>query len=160
MSVRVLYMDKRGAGCMRTFANERDLGKFVSTLRREAKIELNGKKIGEVYRNSGEYEDRRQKWLWNFERFLDGGEQLRCCNPQGGGGRTCYLPFRHKGSHAFECGKCANDPALASMLTGSGIPEPAMSAVRRPIPCESAPNTSATIVSATGRSRRMLAELS
>lgn len=30
---------------------------------------------------------------------------LRCGDPRGGGGRTCYLAADHKGSHAFECGK-------------------------------------------------------
>lgn len=29
----------------------------------------------------------------------------RCGDPRNGGGRTCYLPMGHKGSHAFMCGR-------------------------------------------------------
>lgn len=105
MSVQIHYMDRKGAGCMRTFSDENALAKFCETLRREARITLNGKEIGTVYKGSG-FDDPRRKWGWNFERFMeyDGVVKLRCCNGKGGGGRECVLPERHRGGHSFQCG--------------------------------------------------------
>lgn len=107
MSVQVFYMDRKGAGCMRTFVKEGELERFVSTLRREADITLDGKKIGEVYRLDESHDEwPRRKWGWSFERITEdqyGDVKLRCCDPQGGGGRTCFLPYKHKGPHIFQC---------------------------------------------------------
>ncbi len=105
MSVQIHYMDKKGAGCMRTFTDENALSAFCENLRREAKITLNGKPIGEVFRMDGQ-DNPRRKWAWSFERFreYEGEIKLRCCEGKGGGGRVCYLPDRHRGGHAFQCG--------------------------------------------------------
>jgi len=63
----VTYMDRRGAGCVRTFHDEESLRAFVSKLHMPATIWIGDRQIGSVYRASGEVDDGRVKWLWNFE---------------------------------------------------------------------------------------------
>ena len=67
MNAQVVYQDKKGAGCMRSFVTEADLERFISMLRRPARILRDGQQIGEVW--DGDCDDKRVRWLWAFERW-------------------------------------------------------------------------------------------
>jgi len=67
MRLKVTWMDRRGAGCVRYFDTEVDLERFVHRLHCEATIFRGDREIGSVYRASGEVADKRVKWLWSFE---------------------------------------------------------------------------------------------
>jgi hypothetical protein len=68
MTATVHYESPNRAHITRYFFTEERLEAFVSCLRRNAIIKLDGRKIGEVFRSDGA-DDRRIKWLWSFEKW-------------------------------------------------------------------------------------------
>jgi len=59
---QVNYLDRRGAGMMRTFSDVEKLQTFLSRLRRQATIrDESGRDVGYVWLN----DDRR--WVWYYE---------------------------------------------------------------------------------------------
>ena len=68
---KIVYMDRRGAGCIRFFneSDEAALDQFVSALRCEATIydQATNEKLGEIWRDTGESDDRRRRWNWGYE---------------------------------------------------------------------------------------------
>ena len=65
--VQVVYMDSKGAGCMRGFSNEALLDKFLDRLRRDADIKNHqGESIGQVWSDS--HSGGRGKWRWIYDQ--------------------------------------------------------------------------------------------
>jgi len=62
----ITWMDRRGAGRMRSFTDADALADFCDTLRREATIRRNGRIVGEVARED-HAADGRRKWRWHFD---------------------------------------------------------------------------------------------
>jgi hypothetical protein len=67
--MQVVWQNRKGAGCMRSFANVDDCIAFISKLHCEATVYNDQhEKIGSVEPNDGRHDDKRVKWLWWIER--------------------------------------------------------------------------------------------
>jgi hypothetical protein len=64
MNIEVTWTNQRGAGCVRSFTDIQSVTRFISKLRREATIRINGEIIGQVTKHFDYCSDRRVKWLW------------------------------------------------------------------------------------------------
>ena len=63
-SLQVVWQDKKGAGCMRSFSDTESCLCFAEKVRAEATILENRQKVGGVERFDG-FDDSRRKWaVW------------------------------------------------------------------------------------------------
>lgn len=68
--LQVTWIDRRGAGRMRTFATAEECWEFISILRAEATVrDAQGEIVGEVqWRRKGECDDQRRRWVAWIEK--------------------------------------------------------------------------------------------
>lgn len=66
-NVQVTYLDRKGAGCMRSFPDRESCQAFISKLRCIATVRENGEEIGKVEYRPGDADDSRVKWIWWIE---------------------------------------------------------------------------------------------
>lgn len=61
--MQVFWLDKKGAGRMRSFGTAEDCWKFLDTLRCEATVrDVNGEIVGKIEHHTRNSDDKRRKW--------------------------------------------------------------------------------------------------